>query len=243
MKKLLTPILLLSALTVMAQRQKLNFNGNWQIRLPQEAVLHPGETRTVTLPHAWNEDWAYRVDIHDLPDDTCRYTKRFTVPHEWKGRHVFIEFEGARQSAEVWLNGHRLGLHQNGVMAFGFELTPYLLMGKENCLEVLTDNDWSYKEKNPDGTPLGAPAGAAVAGLAIFARQRDLAGRERASRLGYRWPVRQEMGHAGGGHKGEWRGHPHRAHRAVGLATLDRQGLLSPYLHRARLGRTCRVGL
>ena len=162
MKKLLTPILLLSALTVMAQRQKLNFNGNWQIRLPQEAVLHPGETRTVTLPHAWNEDWAYRVDIHDLPDDTCRYTKRFTAPHEWKGRHVFIEFEGARQSAEVWLNGHRLGLHQNGVMAFGFELTPYLLMGKENCLEVLTDNDWSYKEKNPDGTPLGAPAGAAV---------------------------------------------------------------------------------
>ena len=137
-----------------AQRQKLNFNGNWQLHYPAEAIQHPGETRTVTLPRAWNEDWAYRVVINDLPDDTCRYTKVFNAPLSWEGKHVFIEFEGARQSAEVWLNGHRLGLHQNGVMAFGFELTPFLKVGEENRLEVLTDNDWAYKEKNPDGTPL-----------------------------------------------------------------------------------------
>ena len=157
MRKTLTIALLACAVTLAAQRQRLNFNGNWQIHYPKEAILHPDETQTVTLPHAWNEDWAYRVDIHQLPDDTCRYTKVFTAPQEWAGKHVFIEFEGARQSAEVWLNGHRLGIHQNGVMAFGFELTPYLLMGKENRLEVLTDNDWAYHEKNTDGTELKAP--------------------------------------------------------------------------------------
>ena len=146
--------LLLLAQPMAAERQKLNFNGNWQLHYPAEAIQYPNQTRTVTLPRAWNEDWAYRVDIHALPDDTCRYTKLFTAPAEWQGKHVFIEFEGARQSAEVWLNGHRLGLHQNGVMAFGFELTPYILIGKENRLEVLTDNDWAYKERNADGTPL-----------------------------------------------------------------------------------------
>jgi len=148
------------AVSSVAQRQKLNFNGDWQIHYPEAAILHPGETRTVTLPHAWNEDYAFRVGIASLPDDTCRYTKVFTAPKEWAGKHVFIEFEGARQSAEVWLNGHRLGLHQNGVMAFGFELTPYLYIGKPNRLEVLTDNDWAYKEKNPDGTELLVPKGA-----------------------------------------------------------------------------------
>ena len=147
------------AVSSVAQRQKLNFNGDWQIHYPEAAILHPGETRTVTLPHAWNEDYAFRVGIASLPDDTCRYTKVFTAPQEWAGKHVFIEFEGARQSAEVWLNGHRLGLHQNGVMAFGFELTPYLYIGKPNRLEVLTDNDWAYKEKNPDGTELLVPKG------------------------------------------------------------------------------------
>ena len=140
--------LLLLCTSTFAQRQKLNFNADWQIHYPAEALSHAGQTCSVTLPRAWNEDWAYRVGIHSLPDDTCRYTKTFIAPQEWDGKHVFIEFEGARQSAEVWLNGHCLGLHQNGVMAFGFELTSYLLIGRENRLEVLTDNDWTYKERS-----------------------------------------------------------------------------------------------
>ena len=161
MRKIFFSLLLMAAsFTAQAQRQTINFNGNWQIRYPAEAVQYPNQTKTVTLPHAWNEDWAYRVNIAQLPDDTCRYTKRFNVPADWQGKHIFIEFEGARQSAEVFLNGHRLGLHQNGVMAFGFELTPFIKAGEENVLEVLTDNDWAYKERNADGSPLLVEKGA-----------------------------------------------------------------------------------
>lgn len=160
-KNILTMMLISCWLTTFAQRQKINFNGNWQIHYPAEAVQYPNQTRTVTLPHAWNEDWAYRVTIAQLPDDTCRYTKRFNVPADWKDKHIFIEFEGARQSAEVFLNGQRIGLHQNGVMAFGFDLTPFIKPGQENVLEVLTDNDWAYKERNPDGSPLQVEKGAA----------------------------------------------------------------------------------
>ncbi len=142
------------ALPLFAQRD-INFNRDWQLHYPQSSRLHSGKTETVTLPRAWNEDDAYRVGIASLPDDTCRYTKRFVAPKEWKDKHVFIEFVGARQAAEVWLNGRRLGLHQNGVMAFGFELTPYLHIGQENYLEVLTDNDWGYKERGVQ-VPQGA---------------------------------------------------------------------------------------
>ena len=140
--------MLFCAVSMTAQtRAKYNFNSNWQLHYPQSCVNKNGKVETVTLPRAWNEDYAFRVGIAQLPDDTCRYTKRFFVPEEWQGKHVFIEFEGARQSAEVWLNGHRVGLHENGVMAFGFELTPYINIGKDNVLEVLTDNDWAYKER------------------------------------------------------------------------------------------------
>lgn len=124
-----------------AQRD-INFNDDWHI-----AATSFTSQRDVTLPRAWNEEYAYRVPIALLPDDTARYTKHFLVPKEWRNKKVFIEFEGARQSAELWLNGHHVGIHQNGVMAFGFDLTPYLLYGKDNCLEVLTDNSWSYKER------------------------------------------------------------------------------------------------
>ncbi|MBO4664354.1 MAG: DUF4982 domain-containing protein [Bacteroidaceae bacterium] len=136
------------AVTITAQlRTKYNFNGNWQIHYPQQCINHHGTVETVTLPRAWNEDYAYRVGIASLPADTCRYVKSFRVPCEWQGKRVFIEFEGARQSAEVWFNGHWVGLHENGVMAFGFDLTPYVIYGGDNRLEVLTDNDWAYRER------------------------------------------------------------------------------------------------
>jgi len=131
----LLSMLLLAALPAHAQRA-IDFNSDWKMR-----------GKTVTLPRAWNEDYAYRVGIASLPDDTCKYTKTFQAPLEWQGKHIFIEFEGVRQAAEIWLNGKYVGIHQNGVMAFGFDLTPYIEIGKNNLIEVLTDNDWSYKEK------------------------------------------------------------------------------------------------
>lgn len=139
MKKILSLIAFLSALTASAQRD-MSFNSQW-------SFTHRGETKQVTLPRAWNEEYAFRVSIEDLPTDTVRYTRTFLAPKAWKGKKVFIEFEGARQCAEVWLNGEYLGRHENGVMAFGFDLTPHLRIGQRNTLEVLTDNDWGYREK------------------------------------------------------------------------------------------------
>lgn len=150
MKHYLFFALVFASLAGHAQRSKLNFNSDWQIHYPQQCINTGGQTRTVTLPRAWNEDYAYRVGIARLPDDTCRYTKSFDVPSDWANKKIFIEFEGARQAAEVWLNGHYVGLHQNGVMAFGFDLTPFIKVGARNDLVVMTDNDWSYKERGVD---------------------------------------------------------------------------------------------
>lgn len=118
-------------------RDTYNFNSEWRI---------DKQKCTVTLPHAWNEDEAYKVGIKDLSDSVIWYRKTFTLPKSAEGKRVFIEFEGARQAAEVTVNGHNVGLHENGVMAFGFDLTPYIKKGK-NIIEVRTDNDWNYHEK------------------------------------------------------------------------------------------------
>ena len=55
------------------------------------------------------------------------------------------EFEGIRQAGDFYLNGHRLGKHENGVMAVGFDLTPYMKDG-DNVLAVRIDNNWQYRE-------------------------------------------------------------------------------------------------
>ena len=124
---------------IIKAQHDINFDADW-------TFTYQGETKHVTLPHAWNEDYAFRVIIDDLPTDTVRYTKYFYLPEEASDKKVYIEFEGARQMAKVWLNDHLLGIHENGITAFGFELTPYIKFGSTNRIEVLTDNSWDYHE-------------------------------------------------------------------------------------------------
>jgi beta-galactosidase/beta-glucuronidase len=124
-----------------AAQHNVKFDSDW-------SFSRGGKTKNVTLPYAWNQSEAFKVHIEKLSTDTVRYTKVFKVPSAWRGKKVFIEFEGARQCAVVFLNGRQIAMHENGVMAFGVDLTQHLVFGKENRLEVLTDNDWKYKEKS-----------------------------------------------------------------------------------------------
>ena len=133
-------VALMLGLSASAQRTEYNFDSEWK-------YTFEGKSHTATLPRAFNEDYAYKVAIDKLPDDTVRYVKTFRLPKSAKGKKVFVEFEGARHGATVWLNGHRVGMSENGVMAFGFDLTPYVKYKGENRMEVLTDNDWNYHEQ------------------------------------------------------------------------------------------------
>jgi hypothetical protein len=104
--------------------------------------------KRVTTPYAWNEDAAFRVSIHDQPTGVAWYRKHFRLPASSAGQKIFIEFEGIRQAGEVYLNGKWIGRHEDGVMAFGFDISDVVKPAPaENILAVRTDNDWNYKEK------------------------------------------------------------------------------------------------
>ena len=99
-----------------------------------------------TLPHAFNEDEAFKLSIEQLTDTVVWYRKSFQIPELKSNQKVFVEFEGVRQRGDFYLNGHYLGRHENGVMAVGFDLTPHIKEG-ENVIAVRTDNDWMYREE------------------------------------------------------------------------------------------------
>jgi hypothetical protein len=161
------PLLVLSSLFLLtafshsqsgASRVKYNFNSDWKVLVadPQGAD-QPGfddsQWKRVTTPYAWNEDSAFRVSIHDLPTGVAWYRKHFRLPASSAGQKIFIEFEGIRQAGEVYLNGKFIGRHEDGVMAFGFDISDAVKPApEENVLAVRTDNRWDYKEK-ATGTP------------------------------------------------------------------------------------------
>ncbi len=135
-----------------APREKYNFNSDWLLKVGDikgaDLKQHNDKDwKSVTLPRAFNEDEAFKVPIAELTDTVVWYRKHFKMPKEAKGQKVFVEFEGVRMGADFYLNGHPLGYHENGVMAVGFDLTPYINYGGENVLAVRIDNSWTYRER------------------------------------------------------------------------------------------------
>ncbi len=133
-------------------REKYNFNSQWLLHVgdipgAETIKFTDGNWKKITLPRAFNEDEAFKVDIKDMADTISWYRKHFKLPATAKGKKVFIEFEGVRQGADFYLNGKHIGLHENGVMAVGFDLTPYINFGGENIIAVRIDNNWKYKER------------------------------------------------------------------------------------------------
>lgn len=134
-----------------AQRQKLNFNSGWlmclgDIRGAEAVDYDDHDWQRVTLPRAWNEAEAFKVSIHELSDTILWYRKHFKVSNI-SSRKYFVEFEGVRFGAEVYINGHSLGLTENGVMASGWDLTPYIKEG-DNVVAVWVNSSWEYRERS-----------------------------------------------------------------------------------------------
>lgn len=139
-----------SVIATASSRQKLNFNSDWLLGLGDiqgaEAIGYDDRAwQHVTLPHAWNEAEAFRVQIHELSDTIMWYRKHFTL-HNVADSKFFLELEGVRFGAEVYINGHSLGLTENGVMASGWDLTPYVHAG-ENVVAIWVNSSWAYRER------------------------------------------------------------------------------------------------
>lgn len=131
---------------------RFNFNAGWKVQMGKNpkasgTKIDDSQWQTVTLPWSFNQQEAFAKPIAELTDTVAWYRKHFTLPKELqKGKKFFIEFEGVRFGARVFLNGKELGWGENGVMAFGFDLTPYIKKNSENILAVYIDNNWRYKE-------------------------------------------------------------------------------------------------
>jgi beta-galactosidase len=135
------------------QRTKYNFNSDWKVFVgdPKGAdvtAFSDVSWKNVTLPYAWNEDEAFKKDIADISTGIAWYRKHFKIPASAKGQKIFLEFEGIRQAGEFYLNGKSIGMSENGVMAFGFDITDAAKFGNdENVIAARIDNDWNYQEK------------------------------------------------------------------------------------------------
>ncbi|KAL4754972.1 hypothetical protein BDW72DRAFT_212487 [Aspergillus terricola var. indicus] len=123
-------------------RNKYNFNQNWKVYVgdpegAEKPSFDDGGWKEFTTPYAWNEDDAFRVSISNLSTGIAWYRKHFELPGTSRGDKVFLEFEGIRHAGEFYLNDKWIGRSENGVMAFGFDIT-----------DTVTYNDTNWNDRN-----------------------------------------------------------------------------------------------
>lgn len=97
------------------------------------------------IPYPWGQPDPPRVPADNNPVGS--YRTRFSIPAEWKGRQVFLRFEGVASAFYVWVNGEKVGFSKDSRTDAEFNITPQLKPG-ENLLavEVYRWSDGSYLE-------------------------------------------------------------------------------------------------
>lgn len=77
-------------------------------------------------------DWTYN---NEMRNPVGTYVRDFTVPSSWKGRQVYLRFNGAGHGIYVWVNGKFIGYSEDSYLPAEFNITDALHKGN-NTLAV-----------------------------------------------------------------------------------------------------------
>ena len=130
-------LFMLYGMSMFAQRQDILLNNDWNFRFSHQ--VQKGTEVRVDLPHTWNAQDALSGKI-DYKRGIGNYEKNLFIRSEWKGKRLFIRFEGVNNIADVFINRRHIGEHRGGYGAFIFEITGKVEYGKENSILVRVNN-------------------------------------------------------------------------------------------------------
>ena len=116
-----------------------NLNGLWQYAIAKASAPQPTQMDGEILVPFPVESKLSRVARKVLPDDRVWYRRSFTVPADWAGQHVMLNFGAVDYEAIVWVNGAPVGAHKGGSDAFGFDITAALKPGENEVVVQVTD--------------------------------------------------------------------------------------------------------
>jgi len=140
-------------------KRDINFNNQWSFKrceTPDDTTMaYKGidylddRWEEVSLPHT------VRIEplvVNDQWQGTCWYRKHFRVSDVYRDHKIFIEFEGAMQIADVWINGRHKTTHYGGYLPFTIDISDDVSLEHKNVIAVRLDN--RDNPEVPPGKPL-----------------------------------------------------------------------------------------
>lgn len=117
--------------------QNINVPGSWELQ-GFDAPIYTD----VTYPFKANPPF--------VPQDynpVGHYVHEFTVPENWKGMDVIMDFEGVESAFYLWINGKMVGYSEDSRLPAHFNISKFLKKGKNRlAMKVFRFSDGSYLE-------------------------------------------------------------------------------------------------
>ena len=125
-------------------RQIRNFNRDWKFQCGDQAgaegvAFNDSVWEDVGIPHSFSLPYFASDKFYT---GYGWYRKRLKLPSNLGEKRYFLEFDGAFQVAEVFVNGRPVGSHSGGYTGFSIDITKALVPG-ENTVAVRVNNLWS----------------------------------------------------------------------------------------------------
>ncbi|MES3152810.1 glycoside hydrolase family 2 TIM barrel-domain containing protein [Sphingomonas faeni] len=137
-----------------ADRSVVSLAQGWEFKRggevdPAQAAQADGSWEVVSVPHTWNRVGYYvpnpqthlnRAETVDKYQGVGWYRMTFTPAAAFTGKRAWLQFDAASRTAEVWLNGQKIGDHKGGFSRFRLDATKAMRPGQPNTLLVKVDN-------------------------------------------------------------------------------------------------------
>ncbi len=133
-------------LETFANQQKVLFNFDWKFRLGAlDGAAAPGlddsAWRTLDLPHdfQFEQPWDKEVVSSSRAfKPLCEgwYRKHFTADPSWRGKRVYLDFDGIMYVSDVYVNGQKVASGEYGYLGFEAEISGYLKFDAPNVVAV-----------------------------------------------------------------------------------------------------------
>lgn len=142
----------------LVRKDWLNLNGLWDYAIVPTNSNRPDAFPGKILVPFPAESALSGVKKMVGADNHLWYRRTFSVPREWKGKRVLLNFGAVDWRARVWVNGKEIGSHEGGYDAFTFDVTDALTKKKDQELTVCV---WDPSDDGPQprGKQVKKPGG------------------------------------------------------------------------------------
>jgi len=122
----------------MVRDQWLSLNGKWEFQPAKVGdTLPTGQklNEDIIVPFAVES----RLSGLQRQEQLMWYKRSFTVPQNWNGQRVKLNFGAVDYEANVYLNGTKVGSHKGGFTSFSFDITDQLRAGDNELIVHVLD--------------------------------------------------------------------------------------------------------